>query len=383
MIKRILHITPTDSRFDSRILKELNALKDISNSKIIAFGIDDNEGHNYIPNEGLSIRTFKLFTKNLKIIPRPVRYFLNLLEAFFRLTISGIKFRPSIIHCHDTLFLPIAILIKWLCKSQLIYDAHELESDKAGQSKILSKYSLFIERISWKKINFLVSVSPSIINWYQEHLGKKKSELVLNAPMLNNGNRSEEKSDYLRQKFEIPAGKKIFLYLGIINKKGRGVDLYLEIFRKNDIQSHIVFVGYGEYANEIKKNAAIYPNIHYHESVPHDMVVQVSKSADFGLCMVESVSLSDYYSLPNKLFEYAFAGLFVIASDFPDIRHYVEEYSLGTCSSLNVEALHKTISAMENSEMKAFDGRHERLYPISWECQAEKLVALYNELLLN
>ena len=31
------------------------------------------------------------------------------------------------------------------------------------------------------------------------------------------------------------------------------------------------------------------------------------KEADVGLCLVENVSLSDYYCLPNKLFEYAFA----------------------------------------------------------------------------
>ncbi len=364
-------------------MKELDALKNLKNSWVIAFGIDDDEGHNYIPNEGFKIKTFRLITKNLRIIPRPVRYFLNLLEAFFRITIPGIRLKPSIIHCHDTLFLPIAVVIKWFCKSKLIYDAHELESDKAGQSKLLSRYSLFIEKISWKKINFLISVSPSIIQWYQERLGKKDNELILNAPMLDYKKNAEERTNYLRQKFEIPGDKKIFLYLGIINKIGRGIDLYLEVFKRKDIESHLVFIGYGEYTDEIKKCAALYQNIHYHESVPHDLVVQISKSANFGLCMLEPVSLSDYYSLPNKLFEYAFSGLLVVASDFPDIRQYVEKYSLGVCSLLTVEDLYKTITTLENSDSRRSDWNFERLYPISWEYQAGKLVALYDKLLLN
>ena len=45
----------------------------------------------------------------------------------------GIKF--EVIHCHDTLVLPIGYLLKKIKKSKLIYDAHELESNKKGQSK--------------------------------------------------------------------------------------------------------------------------------------------------------------------------------------------------------------------------------------------------------
>jgi glycosyltransferase involved in cell wall biosynthesis len=253
-----------------------------------------------------------------------------------------------------------------------------LESDKAGQSKILSKYTLFIEKRVWKKIDFFISVSPSIIIWYKENLGVKESELIMNAPILNTSIQTECKSNYLRQKFRIPESKKIFLYLGIISQKGRGVELYLNVFKRKDISSHIVFIGYGEYVNEIKKSAENYSNIHYHEAVPHNQVVEVSKSADVGLCMLEPVSLSDYYSLPNKLFEYAFSGLYIVACDFPDIRQIVDKFCLGTCSSLNMEELYKCVKSLENKEEKLNnDLSEDRLYPLSWAHQAEKLVALY------
>jgi glycosyltransferase involved in cell wall biosynthesis len=381
LINKILHITPTDVRYDGRILKELYALKSLENSEVRAFGIDDDEGHKFETQQEVEIQTFRLFSKQLKFIPRPIRYFLNLLEAMFRITVPGIRFKPSVIHCHDTLYLPIALIIKWFCKSHLIYDAHELESNKAGQSKVLSKYTLFIEKISWKHINFLISVSPSIIVWYNKHLGEKESELIMNAPILNASMEHGGKSNYLRQKFGIPDDKKIFLYLGIISQKGRGVELYLDVFKKKDINSHIVFMGYGEYTHEIKRSAEKFPNIHYHEAVPHNQVVEVSKSADVGLCMLEPVSLSDYYSLPNKLFEYAFSDLYVLASDFPDIRQLVNEFSLGICSSLKIEDVYKSIKSLEN---KLTDNLSiDRLYPLSWECQAEKLGNLYQRLLMK
>lgn len=383
MKKRILHITPTDVRYDSRIIKELKVVESLNDSEILAFGINDDEGHKYEVVSIPYIKTFNLTSKKFKILPRPVRYFINLIEAIFKLTFPAIRYNPEIIHCHDTLYLPIALIVKFFCKSKLIYDAHELESDKAGQSKILSKYTFFIEKIAWKHIDYLISVSPSIIEWYNENLGKKESELIMNSPIIDLNINENKKSNYLREKFNIPLNQKIFLYLGIISQKGRGVELYLKAFQKKSINSHLVFIGYGEYAEEIKKIASQYDNIHYHPAVPHHQVVEVSKSADVGLCMIEAVSLSDYYSLPNKLFEYAFSGLYVLASDFPDIKKLVEEYSLGKCSSLDVQHVYETIKDIEDLEFVKTDHKFEKIYTLSWLYQAEKLMKLYKNILNN
>lgn len=381
MNKKILHLSPTDIRYDSRILKELKAVQKIENTTLVAFGIDDSEGHKYETEQMPFIKVFNITTKNLKFLPRPVRYFLNLIEAFIRMVFPGIKYKPDVIHCHDTLYLPIAKMIKLFCGSKLIYDAHELESDKAGQSKILSKYTLFIEKMLWKDIDILISVSPSIIDWYDKNLGKKKSVLILNSPLLDTSPKENSKNNYLREKFNIPAEKKIFLYLGIISEAGRGVNLYLDVFQRKEVDSHIVFIGYGEYVDEIKKIALNNDNIHYHPAVPHHQVVEVSTSADVGLCLVEAVSLSDYYCLPNKLFEYAFSELYILASDFPDIRKIVDEYDLGKCSSLNAENLFEIVKDVQYLDL---DNRVKKdLYPLSWNFQESELLKMYNNILKN
>ena len=43
--------------------------------------------------------------------------------------------KPHVIHCHDTLVLPIGFFYKILNKTKLIYDAHELESEKMDKLK--------------------------------------------------------------------------------------------------------------------------------------------------------------------------------------------------------------------------------------------------------
>jgi glycosyltransferase involved in cell wall biosynthesis len=379
----ILHLSPTDIRYDSRILKELQSLENLDDCKVIAYGIDDDEGHLYGANQSANIRTFKLLSKTFLFLPRPIRYFLNLLEAMFRLTIPAIRTKPAIVHCHDTLFLPIALIIRMVCKSKIIYDAHELESNKAAQSAILSKYTLFIEKLAWKKIDLLISVSPSIIEWYNTHLGKKESLLILNSPLFKKGNTKETKSNYLREKFDIPVESKIFLYVGFLNI-GRGVEMFLDIFKRESIESHIVFLGYGNLAGEVESIAARYPNIHYHPSVPHHQVVEISSSADVGLCMIEAVSLSDYYCLPNKLFEYAFSGLYVLCSDFPDMKEIVEKYALGKTTGLEREEVFKSIKSIETTEIYNNNvANHVDLYPLSWNYQSEQLIKQYQSLILN
>ncbi len=377
--QNILHISATDVRYDGRILKELNSLSKLSHVNLLAFGIKHNEGQAYEPDNDIDIKVFKLVTRKLSIFPRPIKYFINFIEAFLRMIRPGIQSRPVIIHCHDTLFLPIALMIKLFCKSQLIYDAHELESDKAGQSRVLSVFTLLIEKISWRYIDLLISVSPSIINWYNVTLGVKESLLILNSPLIDDKH-ILTKHDYLRKRFNIPSSHKIFLYLGIICKKGRGIDYFLEAFKRDDVESHLVFIGYGDYVNEIKKLEKKFSKIHYHEAVPFTNIVEISQSADVGLCLIEATSKSAYYSLPNKLFEYAFSNLYVLASNFPDMKSVVEKYKLGSCCSIDVDEIYTEIKIIEKKETLANDNS-DKLYEISWAYQEMKMIDTYSKLL--
>lgn len=375
-LKRVLHLSPTDIRYDSRILKELKSIEQLENYNLLAYGINDNEGHQYEIDPISYIQSFHFFTKKLYLLPRFLRLILFLLEAILRLPIPAIRYRPHIIHCHDTLFLPIALLIKLFCNSILIYDAHELESNKGGQGKFLSKSTLLIEKLSWKRIDLLISVSPSIINWYQNNLGSKENLLILNSPQLESVNEVCVSNNYLRERYNIPEYCKIFIYVGII-ADGRGIDLCLNVFQSSEINSHIVFLGYGKDVKKVQEASLNFDNIHFHPSVKHDEVLGIAKSADIGLVMIEEASLSDYYCLPNKLFEFAFSNLYILASDFPDMKKIIKEYDLGTCSSLNFKEFKQKISEIEA----------QKLYPstksldsLNWEFQSKKIVDYYNNI---
>jgi glycosyltransferase involved in cell wall biosynthesis len=226
----------------------------------------------------------------------------------------------------------------------------------------------------------LITVSPSILQWYADNVGPKDAILVLNSPEGDGraGEVSPASNDgsYLRRTFDISDEDPIFIYVGLFIR-GRGIEQSIEAFSGGGVAAHLVFLGYGSLRPLIESAAKTYPRIHYHPPVKHDKVVGIVRGADVGLCLIEKVSLSDYFCLPNKLFEYSFAGVAVLGSDLPDIRAAIEKYELGAVTECSSDAIREAVSGF-------VDGRFRRgtscLRGLTWEAQAKRLVSAYDSL---
>ena len=379
----ILHLTHTDINADSRIIKEIKSLSKEQHYNIYGVGVNYEKGtlKDDLKKINIKIKSLKIFTKYLKILPRQIRHPLVFLELFIKVMFFINKKNLKVVHCHDTLVLPIGYFIKRIKKCKLFYDAHELESNKNGQTKLMSWGTLFIEKRCWKSIDLLISVSESILDWYEKNLGLKKSILVLNSPEIRNSDLSLDKISWYRKKyfhkeFNINNSTLIFLYLGFLTK-GRGIEKIIEAFDSDQINSHVVFVGYGNMKDYILKASKNNKKIHYHEAVKHDEVVKLSRNADVGLCLIENISLSDYYCLPNKLFEYAFSGLPVLASNLPELKKITNKFKLGICCEIKTKKIKEAIMKIEKMPLKKIDSD---LGELSWDSQGNKLIKAYRSI---
>jgi len=362
----ILHLSHTDIRQDSRIIKELKEIKnEFGKNDVFAIGIKRSSRLKITKLNAFNIKdlSISLATKKIFFIPRIVKYCLNYFEFFFKSIFKIYSKKITIIHCHDFLALPIGYAAKIFFHSKLIYDAHELESERNYIK--FKKLIFFLEKLSWKKIDLFITVSPSILKWYHNNLGyKKKSIIVYNAPRITKN--KFYKKDYLRKKLKISNDELIFLYVGGF-RPGKGIEKKLRSF------------GVGKFENEIKKFSKKYSNIHIAKPVSHELLTQYIQSADVGLCLNENVSLSRFYSLPNKFFEYAFAGLYILASDFPDMKKLVNSYSLGECISPNYETLIKKIKYLELNKHKTKIKKKD-LTQLGWDIQSKTLLNEYKKL---
>jgi glycosyltransferase involved in cell wall biosynthesis len=379
--ERLMHISHTDVRADSRILKEVNALHTAALGRLIAVGLGSADGApvSDTPPEVdfIALDSMARRLKRSRWIPSSMRYAIGLVHSSYYVLRVGLRERPRVVHCHDVIFLHIGVLLKLLCRSKVVYDAHELESAKNGISRRLSSAISVTERLFWPMVDHLVSVSPAILEWYRDNRGPKPSTLVLNSPMYSQvKHRSTVKLHYFHEQFAIPPDRKMFIYVGEMCR-GRGIEQLLKVFSHPSIRSHLVLMGYGDTIG-VADHARHFPYIHIHPAVPHDQVVDFVREADVGLCLIENVSLSDYFCLPNKLFEYAFAGVPVLASRLPEIVKVVNRYNLGICCDNDVESIRNAVKKIEQDGLEKPQGD---LSELSWETQAKRLQDAYRVLL--
>jgi len=387
MTKEIIHISHTNINWDYRILKELEAVSLVEDANITAIGVEFTEGQVEIDidRDNINIETITLLTKKLQKtrLPGFIRQPLVFIELALKMTYGVVRKKPHIVHCHDAIALPIGWICSILTGSKLIYDAHELMSDKQGNDFISRFYIKIVEKVCWSKVETLISVSDSIISWYRDKYGKKRFLTILNSPPRELYEETAEgvaqDHNYLRKKFDIPENHIIFLFVGQF-MGGRSIELFLKIFEQELHNSHLILLGFGEgeILETIQETSSRCSNIHLHDAVAHNEVISIAKNADYGLCFIQNVSLSDWYSLPNKLFEYLLSGLPVLASNCPEIMKMIKQYHAGECLEPNEENLVKKIRELELKKPLRVDTDRSE---ITWEFQAKKLQEEYKILL--
>jgi glycosyltransferase involved in cell wall biosynthesis len=362
---------------DSRVKKIASTLSSLD-LKVTVVALYDPGLAECESNAGFNVHRIKLKSRfwPKKKIFQVFKYF----EFIYR---AVKKYRTfELLHLNDLSALPIGVLIKVFFNNEVkvIYDAHEFEiNHHANQSKFSIKLLYYIERFLIQYADKVITVSESIANEYSSLYGIEKPTLVLNCPFYKN----VEESNLLREDLGIRKDQIIYLYQGALGK-GRGVECLLDLFSTMEGDSRvIVFMGYGYFENEIKEYSSAYKNIFFHEAVPFEVLLNYTKSADFGLSFIEDICLSYRYCLPNKLFEYLMAEVPVVTSSLVEMKRLVESHEVGVVvKSESIESLNEAIIKVEEynyNDLQKNVRAIKELY--SWEQQEYSLIKVYKSIL--
>ncbi len=308
--------------------------------------------------------------------------YLFLLEWSLRIIIKFHKQNVVVINPHSVPVLPLASFFKRFYNSQIVYDTHEIETEQYVGTSIRKYISKFLEKSFIKNIDFLFATSDGYAKWYQEKYDLKQIAVVKNySREKDNQNLDNEK--VLRKYCKIIEDDILFIYQGII-AKGRGIEMLLEVFTRIKSNKHIVFMGFGPNTDLVKEYSNTYKNIHYHPAVSPDEVYKYVQSCDVGLCIIENIFLSHYYTLPNKMLECLNVGVPVIVSNFPDMRKSIEEYDCGWATEVNMKSIENLISEINTEQIKGKKkGAVEWAKHNTWESQEKIMFKIYDKLLLD
>jgi glycosyltransferase involved in cell wall biosynthesis len=279
----------------------------------------------------------------------------------------------SLIVAHSLAALPVSVFLARRYRLPLIYDAHELETERAGWSLPIRKIAKAVESRFIKNCDHVITVNESIRDWYVNAYPFIDISVVRNVPKfpVNIG-----KSN-LRANLNIPSNALIYVYCGALGSD-RGLSELIEIFRHLSHDRHFVMIGYGHGKNALVKQAHGLNNVHFHEAVPQTELVTLLSGADVGIVVLRTDSLSYEYAMPNKLFEYAAAGLGVIVGNGPEMENFAREYPASKMAQLDVSSLRSAICAWTTEELARLKPSIEAFKAPSWEVEQEKLALAFD-----
>ena len=314
------------------------------------------------------------------LIPRlgKVARALNLLIWMYRVVRVFKDRRVVLINCHSLLALIPGVAIQMGTPAVIIYDPHELETEKDGWGPAMRAVGRILERLLVQRASAVVAVSDSIGNWYARTYRVSPVHVVRNVSYMTN---ALQRSTLLKERLGIGAGEILFIFQGSLSF-GRGVELLGNAFSDVSPEKHIVFLGFGDLESWVKELAASYANIHFHPAVGGEELLSFTSSADVGFNIAEPTCTNHLYSLPNKIFEYIGSGLPIIVSDFPDMGHIVDEHDCGWKVDVSAEAVVELVNGITADEVTA--KRQNTLacrHLFDWEKEIEPLLATASEIL--
>jgi glycosyltransferase involved in cell wall biosynthesis len=373
-----IHINMNEFINASRVLKQTNTLIEndvFEQVSIVALGTKGLPEFEQI-SDRVSLYRINLISRKL-----PKNLFfqaLKYIEFLFRVLFLISKMQSKVVNVHALSLLPIGLISKVFFKSFLIYDTHELETERNGLHGIRKIISKFTEKKIIKYVDMTIVVSESIADWYKNEYNIHRPPVVLNAP----NHRKLKVNNHFREQLGIRVDQIILLYQGGL-VSGRGVDLILDAFklRTND-DLVVVFMGYGELEKTIKTASEQHDNIYFFPAVRPEVVLEYTASADVGISLIENTCLSYYYCMPNKLFEYAMAGLPILVSDMKDMSELVTRQQMGAVicppSAIGINKAVDNLLINDLTQMKknAYRVANEN----AWSIQEMKMLNAYKEM---
>jgi glycosyltransferase involved in cell wall biosynthesis len=303
---------------------------------------------------------------------------------------AAIKEKAQIYHAHDLNTLQMAYTAARRVGARLIYDSHELYTEMGARSRIEKQKWTKLEKGLIGKADKVITINQSIAGELVQRYAIAYPEVIMNCPPKTSLNIPAKSGDNLyRTRFNLSPDIKIILYSGGFSSN-RGLDLLVQSAFYLKDKRVIIFMGEGKIENQLRAltdENKLNKKVLFMPSVPQKEVVLYTQSADIGVIPYQKVGLNNYYSTPNKLFDFIMAGIPVAASNFPELKRIIEGNYIGKVfNEKDPKDMARIINeilddALGYQQMKANAKKTAEVY--SWENEEKKLIRIYNDLTKN
>jgi glycosyltransferase involved in cell wall biosynthesis len=214
-------------------------------------------------------------------------------------------------------------------KCALVFDSHEIfcEVPELQHTPIKKKIWESVEKVIVPKLTYCITVNQSIANWFTEKC-KTDFKVVRNIPDTVLVDRIKTRTE-----LNLPTDKKIILLQGAGINVQRGAEEAVDAMHYVD-NAILLIIGGGDVICLLEKMAneeSLKGKVFLLSKMKPEELYHYTCNADIGLSLDKATNINYQYSLPNKLFDYVYAGVPVLASSLKEIKSFIDSYKVGIC----------------------------------------------------
>ncbi|MEY9495765.1 glycosyltransferase involved in cell wall biosynthesis [Bradyrhizobium elkanii] len=402
--RRILMITTDHLMIDRRILQEAESLRDAGHEVEILAGFECQKPEEYYWR-GIRISRFVFdwFDPRAQKLLGLVKYrdnrfwprlwrttckalaLLTGITSFEHFVLRQILERQfDVLHVHDYPLLHVGVEVKKRRGCTLVYDAHELYHGQAQLPAATRRRYRRREKRLIREVDAAFTVNPYIAGIMARDYGCPQPHVLLNAAPLVS---STGTTATLRAKLGLSSQARIVLYQGWMSPE-RGIEALVRAASLFPAGVHLVLIGYGDCERQLREisreQGTDDGRVTFMGRMEPEELAAVTPQADLGVIPYRAVDLNHLYCSPNKLFEFAAAGVPFLANDLPFLRDVAEEYGFGVVADLSApsviaEAVASALGDPDRfSELKA--AAQAAAVRLNWNVEKDKLLEVYARL---
>ena len=316
MKKRILISVSNDLSTDQRVRKQCDSLVDAGYDVFLVGRI--------LKNSLELNRAYK--TKRMKLLFN--RGALFYAELNIRLFLLLLFKRADFLWANDLDTLTANYFLSLFKFRPLIYDSHEFFTEVPEiQNRLMVQNTWkFFERWMIQKPAIRITVNQSIANLFVERYGIEKPLVVRNLP---------EERDFAPT--EISRGDILGSYTYAIILQGNGINIdrgaeEVVIAMQYLDKTRLILLGSGDAIPNLKQlveELRLGDRVVFFPRMPYEKMMAYTSLCDLGLSLDKPNNINYKFSLPNKIFDYARAGIPVFASKLVEIERVFQDYPFG------------------------------------------------------
>ncbi|KKI89242.1 hypothetical protein WQ54_27155 [Bacillus sp. SA1-12] len=402
----ILMLLYKDIHYDARVKREALALAEAGHVIYLACVKEYNEPAPFL-HENIKLVHIQITVKNMKAqisqhkgksqrksgfksmlvwaarrpVIKIVKDYLAYYEFYKKVKQSVQKMDIDVIHCHDLNTLWQGTMLAKDFSAKLIYDSHEIFNEMAGRNQLDRFVGYRMEKKLFRRIDYFVTVNAYLRDYLFERNGEKPCILIQNIPIVHQNQLVPSKVPE-SWTFPFQADDRILIYQGGFSPY-RGLELIIRSMKQLPDHYKLVLIGSGilkDQLIELAHTLDLTDKVFFHDQVPSEELIYYTQQAHIGLVMYEKISKNNYYSTPNKMFEYIQAGIPCVSSNHPGKAVVVDQYKTGVLAEETTEGIVNGIKEVVNHYSLYKQNCLEAQKVLTWEDESKKLVELYKNI---